>query len=139
MNFIDPQIIRTDFSDDLKWNQFCELVNTPNDEFGVQAHIEFVNDPNLNTLDSKQVLETLSEKYLDYFDFFFIADKITFKNKDFPLLCLNIPNEDSPKQDSFRVIPSAVSSVESNLRILNMDFDEFSQNVNKSGVFTGFE
>jgi hypothetical protein len=42
-------------------------------------------------------------------------------------------------QKTFRVIPARLATVENNLAIANMDFDEFANAVDKDGVFRGFQ
>lgn len=138
MDFIDPQILRTDFSNEPKWNQLCDLVKTPNREFGFEANIEFVNDPQLKSIKPEKITERLSKQYLNDFDFFFVADKITLEKENFPILCVKISDESNFIEGSFRVIPSEIWCVESNLRISNMDFEEFLNSVNSEGVFAGF-
>jgi len=138
MDFIDPIIIRTEFNNETQWEELCEMVKTPNTEYGIEAYIEFLNDPRLNGLNSNQVFDKLVAEFIYDFDFYFVADKITFSEAGFPLLCVKIPDEHSPEEGSFRVIPNAIWAVESNLRICNMDFTEFSQNTDEAGIFKGF-
>jgi hypothetical protein len=38
----------------------------------------------------------------------------------------------------FRAIPSMIQGIENNLSIANMDFEEFANAVDESGVFRGF-
>jgi hypothetical protein len=38
----------------------------------------------------------------------------------------------------FRAVPSRVQSIENNLSIANMDFEEFAEAVDRDGVFRGF-
>ena len=40
---------------------------------------------------------------------------------------------------TFRVIPSEMWSVENNLSLANMDFDEFADAVDAAGIFRGFQ
>jgi hypothetical protein len=39
----------------------------------------------------------------------------------------------------FRAIPTAVQSIENNLSIANMDFEDFAEAVDEDGVFRGFQ
>jgi hypothetical protein len=43
-----------------------------------------------------------------------------------------------PRGATFRVIPSSISEPENNLRIANMDFEEFADSTDDDGVFRGF-
>lgn len=53
---------------------------------------------------------------------------------DWPVLCLDV----SAPEQMFRVIPSELWSVENNLSLANMDFDEFAGAAHADGVFRGF-
>jgi len=38
----------------------------------------------------------------------------------------------------FRAVPSQIQAIENNLSIANMDFEEFAESADESGVFRGF-
>ena len=68
--------------------------------------------------------------------FMFVADGVTMHAADHPVLVIDLA--DQPGR-SFRVIPSEMWSVENNLSLANMDFQDFSESVDAAGVFRGFE
>jgi hypothetical protein len=39
----------------------------------------------------------------------------------------------------FRALPSQIQSIQNNLSIGNMDFEEFANNIDPDGVFRGFK
>jgi hypothetical protein len=67
--------------------------------------------------------------------FVFIVDQAAVSHPDHPILVVDLSTEPGR---SFRVIPTEVWSVENNLSIANMDFDEFADQVDQDGVFRGF-
>ncbi|MEM9482751.1 MAG: hypothetical protein AAGA83_03575 [Cyanobacteria bacterium P01_F01_bin.116] len=40
----NPWVIRTDFSDDDKWEYICELISAPQGEDGFFAYVKYVDD-----------------------------------------------------------------------------------------------
>ena len=55
-------------------------------------------------------------------------------HEDLPVLCLDA----SAPERTIRVIPSELWSVENNLSLANMDFEEFAAAAGTEGVFRGF-
>jgi hypothetical protein len=84
--------------------------------------------------------------------FIFIVDSNTLTNDEYPVLVVGFspnsprledyqrPPRKIPSADIriFRAIPSTVQSIENNLSIANMDFEEFAESVDADGVFRGF-
>jgi len=58
--------------------------------------------------------------------FMFIVDRVTLSSADQPIPVVNLYSEPGP---TFRVIPSRVWSVENNLSLANMDFEDFADSV----------
>jgi len=68
--------------------------------------------------------------------FIIVADRTTFVAPEHPLLVIDL---DEFRGQSFRAIPSQIQAIENNLSIFNMGFDEFSEAVDRDGVFRGFD
>jgi hypothetical protein len=64
-----------------------------------------------------------------------VADRTAISLPDHPLLIVDLIEE---RGRTFRAIPSQIQSIENNLSIANMDFEEFADAVDASGVFRGF-
>jgi hypothetical protein len=77
----------------------------------------------------------------------FIADSITFASPEHPILVVDLDDKvlsvaefpEITDRTPFRCIPSELWSVENNLNIGNMDWEEFAREVGHDGVFRGFE
>jgi hypothetical protein len=54
---------------------------------------------------------------------------------EFAVLVVNLRNNPHPP---FRALPAEIQSIENNLSIANMDYQEFAQNVDSDGIFRGF-
>jgi hypothetical protein len=67
--------------------------------------------------------------------FVFLVDQIALTHPEHPILVVDLSDEPGR---TFRVIPAEMWSVENNLAIANMDFDEFAERVDKDGIFRGF-
>ncbi|MGQ0602911.1 MAG: DUF6924 domain-containing protein [Anaerolineales bacterium] len=124
-------VLRTDFSDDAAWEAICAAIRAPVGEF--QAYVDFLNDPEYEGITLEQLLALAPQS--PYRSFIFIADRTTFSLPEHPILVVDLYTEPGR---TFRVIPSEMWSVENNLSIANMDFEEFADALSPDGVFRGF-
>jgi hypothetical protein len=125
-------VVRTDFSDATAWHALCAAIREPVGEFRFRAYVDFLSDPEYDGLAPDQ-LRSLMPKPARFF--FFIVDRVALSHPDHPILVLDLL--DQPGR-SFRVIPSEMWSVENNLSIANMDFEDFAKSVDRDGIFRGF-
>jgi hypothetical protein len=125
-------LVRTDFADSRAWQGLCEAVRTPSVE-GFLAAVEFVDDPAFRDLAAEQVVERLPEG--GYRRLVAVADATTLGSAEFPIVVIDVLR--CPPR-SLRVIASQLWSVENNLSLGNMDYEEFAGSVGADGVFRGF-
>lgn len=125
-------VLRTDFSDAVAWESLCTAIREPAGKYKFRAYVEFVSDPEYDRIDMDQLLSITRGANLS---FIFIVDRIALVQPDHPILVVDLLAEPGRK---FRVIPSEMWSVENNLSIANMDFEEFAEAVDADGVFRGF-
>ena len=125
-------VIRTDFTDDAKWQQVCEALQAPSGEQQCQASVECLSDRSCAGLAPDAVC-ALVPGAPDERLFVFIVDAETISNPEHPLLVVD--TEDPSR--AFRVIPSAAWAVEANLRLANMGFDDFELSLSPDGIFRG--
>lgn len=129
----DPLVVRTDFSDPAAWRAIAAEIQAPQGEDGFLANVEIVDDPSNHALPLDQLRErvtTLSPCY-----FAFVADATTISHPEHPLLVIGLREN---RGGAFRAIPSAIQSIENNLSIANMDFEEFADSVDADGIFRDF-
>jgi hypothetical protein len=128
-------VLRTDFSDDATWRAVCEASSAPSPGDGFLANLTFVED---RAFEAAAVADLLAAAAAasQYRTFMFVADGVTMREAEHPVLVIDLA--DQPGR-SFRVIPSEMWSVENNLSLANMDFDEFADAVDAAGIFRGFE
>jgi hypothetical protein len=145
----DPFLIRTDFSDDSKWEILVSLIEKPTriesettffkdlgstdiiEEY--KANVTFVNAPIFKGMSIHELVTMypLERNHMC----FFVADTKTLRHPDFPIIVVDLSEKVGR---TFRVIPSEMWSVENNLSICNMDFEEFSGSIDSDGIFRGF-
>jgi hypothetical protein len=128
----DTLVLRTEFTNEKIWSNLCQEIIKPNEE-GFIPYVDFYSDVEFKGITIQEILSGLPENYNQ--TIMFIVDKITIEQSDHAILCLDllhIPGR------TFRVIPSEMWSVENNLSIANMDFEEFYNCVDRDGVFRGF-
>jgi hypothetical protein len=128
----DALLIRTDFGDDKKWNELIKKVNLKYED-GFKAYVETYNNSNFKNLDFNLIFNLKKEDY--DFNFLFIADSLTLNNVENPIICIELYTD---TKRFFRVIPSELWSVENNLTISNMEFEEFYSRRDKDNIFRGF-
>jgi hypothetical protein len=126
-------LIRTDFSSDTAWQKICEAVQQPQTEDDFSAHVECISDKACDRLEAAAIRNLLPAD--SQHAFVFLVDAVAITRPDHPILVLEL-NGDTLR--TFRVIPSEAWSVENNLTLANMDFDDFLVSCDQDGVFRGY-
>lgn len=124
-------VLRTDFLDEAAWVGVCAAIVRPVGEF--RAYVDFVDDGQYEGVATQQILSLIPMDYRH--SLIFVVDRETLNHPDQPILVVDL-SEDSGR--SFRVIPSEMWSVQNNLSLANMDFEEFAESVDPDGIFRGF-
>lgn len=127
----DALVLRTDFSDAAAWKSVCAAIRNPVTQF--LATVEFVSDPAFDGIPEDQLPSLIAEA--SNRTFMFVVDRTTLSQPEHPILVMDLYTEPGR---TFRVIPSEMWSIENNLSIANMDFDEFAESADEDGVFRGF-
>ena len=126
-------VIRTDFSDQRRWDALRGAIAAPVGDFGFLAHVEFVDDRRYVGVGTRQLLESFPKGGAH--TFVIVADPTTMSQPEHPLLIVDLHTD---RGREFRAIPSAIQAIENNLSLANMDFAEFADSVDADGVFRGF-
>ena len=124
-----PVLIRTDFSDQKIWDEISALIQEPRDPFF--PNTEILDNREYEGASTDGVRQLLEESYSH--GFAFVADEMTMKEKDHPVLVLDLEEE-----REFRALPSEIAAIENNLSIGNMGFEEFAEGADEDGIFRGF-
>lgn len=128
-------LVRTDFADDKAWQQLCADAQAPSEGDGFQAAIEPVSDLEFDAAPWEAVKAAVPAND-EGAAVLFVADHTTLTSPDHAILVVDLL--DVENRSPFRCIPSELWSVENNLNIANMDWDEFSNAADEDGVFRGF-
>jgi hypothetical protein len=123
-------LIRTDFSNQSGWKSLAAAVCQPPDPF--MFNLEIVDDPANSGVAVESLIEALPED--NPHSFMVIADNIAISQTDHPLLVVDLFEE---RGRQFRAIATEIASIENNLSIANMGFEEFAELVDETGVFRG--
>lgn len=127
----DTPLVRVDFRDDTAWALLCERVMAPVGEF--RAYVECVSTLECDGASPAQLASAVPEQGVH--SILLVADDRALNDPEHPVLVVDLTSD---LVRTFRVLPHAVWSVENNLSIANMDFDEFLGAVDEDGVFRGF-
>jgi hypothetical protein len=122
-------VLRTDFSTEAVWKALCEAIAAPVGEF--RAYVEFVSDAEYEAAPIDALMKAASPNR----SFMFVVDRLAIESPDHPVLVVDLTGEPGR---SFRVVPQEMWSVENNLSLANMGFEEFADAVDDEGVFRGF-
>ena len=129
----NPLVLRTDFSNQAAWERICAIIRKPVGVFRFRANVDFVDDVEYTGVTKDQLLELIPKDYNH--NFIVVVDQTAISLPDYPLLIVDLYERSGHE---FRAIPSQIQGIENNLSIANMDFEEFAQSVDESGVFRGF-
>lgn len=123
-------LIRTDFSDQTAWDKLIAVARGPDDIF--RFNMEVVDDRANSGMTVEQLMEALPEDYQH--SFIVVADGVAISQPDYPLLVVDLLEE---RGRQFRAVAAQVASIDNNLSIANMGFEEFAALVDESGVYRG--
>ena len=98
-----------------------------------RAYVHYVSDREYEDLSVDQLPSLVRPGA--YRSFVFIVDRMSLSHRDRPILVVDMQTD--PLQ-TFRVIPAEMWSVENNLSLANMDFEDFAGSVDPDGIFRGF-
>lgn len=129
----NPLVLRTDFANPAAWERICAIIRKPVGIFRFRANVDFIDDIEYADITKGQLLGILPKNYSH--TFIVVVDQTAISLPDHPLLIIDL-YEGSGRE--FRAIPSQVQSIENNLSIANMDFEEFAESIDRDGVFRGF-
>ncbi|QKW13437.1 hypothetical protein [Verrucosispora sp. NA02020] len=148
-------VIRTDFSRSQEWEEIQVAIAEPQTKEGFTAFVAFVDDRAFENITPPQLVEMVpadSDHAVA-----FLVDEETLTHPDRPILVVNLDDEDDEDDEdeddedddeqgqgpqysaTFRVVPSEMWSVQNNLTIANMDWEDFAENVDGDGIFRGFK
>jgi hypothetical protein len=136
-------VIRTDFVHELEWAAIQSAIIEPQTEDGFSADVQFVDDRAYDGLTQAQLLATVPHDAPA--TVVFLVDTLTLTHPDRPVQVINLYAGDGLGREgagygaTFRVVPSEIWSVQNNLSLANMDWEDFGDEVDEEGVFRGFQ
>ena len=125
-------LVRTDFGDDHAWEEIRAAAVSFHGPF--QADVLPVDDRRFDGLTVERLAALVPEGQAPFY--VFLVDREALGLPDRPVLVVNLFE---PRGRSFRVVPAQLWSVQANLSLANMDWEEFADAVDDDGVFRGFE
>jgi len=127
-------VLRTDFSDESAWRSIRAAFDMPSPGDGFLANLTCVEDRSFEGATVADLIAAAAAG--QYRAFMFVIDGVTIRDTDHPVLVIDL--RDQPGR-TFRVIPSEMWSVENNLSLANMDFDDFAEAVDPAGIYRAFQ
>ena len=130
---VNALVLRTDFSDQATWAAICAMIQKPVGILRFRANVELLDEAAYAGINKDGLLTLVSPHYNH--SFIILVDQTAILHPEHPLLIVDL-YERSGKE--FRAVPSQIQSIENNLSIANMDFEEFADSVDQDGIFRGF-
>ena len=122
-------LLRTDASQPEHWSSLLTAIATPNPD-GFLAYVTILTDPELDWLDEDAIRRLPRDPRAS--SFVLVADQRAQVGPDFAILVVDVSEEALP---SFRVSARCLWSVQNNLSLANLDWEDFSDNVEPDGVY----
>ncbi|NMO55367.1 hypothetical protein HH310_29815 [Actinoplanes sp. TBRC 11911] len=137
-------VIRSDFTHPQEWDEIQSAIAEPQTYDKFTAMVEFVDDLADEGLTTPQLLELMPSD-VDH-SVAFLVDSLTLTHPHRPILVINLYDGSEDEDDgeepqygaTFRVVPSEMWSVQNNLALSNMDWNDFAESVDDDGIFRGF-
>lgn len=126
-------VLRTDFSDDAKWLALQSLLDSQS-EYGDATYL---SDPVYAGVTVQALVEAAAAATRDaQLTYLFLADSVAIAEEEHLLLAVDLFDEPGR---TFRVTPRWYPEVSANLSIANLDFADYADAADSSGVFRGFD
>lgn len=127
----DCLIIRTDYSDETAWREVKAMLAAPQGADAYEPNLYLVDDPAWAGASVESALAAVAAD--EFLSVIFLVDERAVNSRDHALLAVNTesPEEfefgdgDAEFCSSFRVEPAGVFGVDANLRIANLDFEDY--------------
>lgn len=137
-------LVRTDFTNDDAWQQVAVDATRENGD-GFRAYAEPVSDPAFDGA-SWETVKAAVPANTHGASVLFVADSISLGSPDHPILVVDLSDTflsaaefpETARRSPFRCIPSELWSVDNNLNIANMSWEDFAMVAGEDGVFRGF-
>lgn len=97
------------------------------------AYVEFLSDLAYENISVEEIVTLNSQS--PYRSYLFVVDNVALSHPEHPILVIDLFSQPG---HTFRVIPTEMWSVENNLSIANMDFEDFTDSADPDGIFRGF-
>ncbi|WP_045743626.1 DUF6924 domain-containing protein [Actinoplanes rectilineatus] len=149
-----PLLVRTNFAYPEEWAALVKAAAAPSARDGFTASFEVVDDPAYDGVTPARLLTLVPADPKQ--SFVLVADELALAHPEFPILVVNLDDDEDDDDDededgddeeqgpgsrygtTFRVVAAELWSVENNLSLANMDWDDFADNVEGDGIFRGF-
>lgn len=125
-------LVRTDFTSQDAWEEVSGEAQLENAD-GFRAYLEPVSDPAFDGA-GWQAVKAAAAAGGHSATVLFIADTATLTAPGHPVLVVDVRSGKPP----FRCLPSELWSIENNLNLANMDWEDFAGATDEAGVFRGF-
>ncbi|MFJ4988210.1 DUF6924 domain-containing protein [Streptomyces sp. NPDC088732] len=131
----ETPLVRVDFSDDAAWRLMRRALATPSED-GFIAYLHIVEDPACRDLAPARIAALSPRRERPRDRLVVMADRTSLASPEMPLLALRVGEQG--RFDTLRVVARQLYSIENNLALANMAWEDFTGFADDDGVFRGF-
>jgi hypothetical protein len=128
----ETPFIRTDFSSELVWREIVEAVGRESPD-GFRAYISIIDDVGFSGASAEDLAGLAA--HAGGHRLLLVADSATMGHIERPILCIDLLEA----LRTIRVTPGALWSIENNLSLANMDFEDFVEAADNDGIYRGLD
>ena len=126
-------LVRTHFDDEVAWQKTREAALAENDD-GFRAYVTVVDDEAFDGAPWEH-LRDIAQASRQHAQVLFVVDRKAMEDTH-PIQVVHLSRQ---QRLPFRCAASELWSVDNNLNLANMDWEEFANSVDGAGVFRGFD
>ncbi|MGN7968733.1 DUF6924 domain-containing protein [Microbacterium sp. 22296] len=126
----DSLLVRTAAANRDEWMDLVSTVRAKNAD-GFRAYVRFVDDDRWHGATAEDLRSAIPDSD-DGASVLFVADDVTLTTAGYPVMVIDL-QEGRP---AFRCVGADLWSVDNNLNLSNMDWEEFADDVDDHGVYT---
>ncbi|MDI9897247.1 hypothetical protein QM797_21210 [Rhodococcus sp. IEGM 1381] len=130
-------LIRTHFGDAKAWELVAREAQAMHTQAGgieAQSILTVVDNPEFVDLSVADLVGSIDSPLPDYF---FVVDRHACDDAEHPILVVAPKRDPSDAGAPFRVVPRLLATIESNLAVANLSFEELRDDSDSDGVYRG--
>jgi hypothetical protein len=128
----ETPFVRTDFSNERVWREIVEAVGRESPD-GFRAYVSIIDDIGFSGASAEDLAGLAAQAGAHRL--LLVADSVTMSHVERPILCIDLLEA----LRTIRATPGALWSIENNLSLANLDFEDFVEAADHDGIYRGLD